>query len=148
LGFLDSYEGEETVDVGNGYWIKVKKCLTRAEYQKVQDLLGGGRQTVNISGSRLASLDVGASQVEMLVQSVTDWNLDDADGTKWPLEPEKAKRGNISRLPAPVFLTVYKVCDELNGPREGKEAAQFPDEDLGGAEDGDRGSAGADPVPE
>jgi hypothetical protein len=141
-GFLSEYEGTERVELGGGYWVEIKKCLSRTEYQKVQDLLGGGRQTVNMSGTRLMQMDVGASQEEMLFQSVTDWNLDDEAGVKWPLAPEKDKRANIRRLPASAFLTVFQACDELNGPRAGKEAAQFPEGAERGAEDGDDSPAG------
>jgi hypothetical protein len=137
LGFLDSYEGEETVDVGNGYWIKVKKCLSSAEYKKVQAFFGAGRQTVTVGSSMSAQINPSAGQDELLLQSITAWNLDDADGTVWPLEPEKEKRASIGRLPSSVFMQIYQVCDEFNGPRKDAEAAQFPDEAVGGDPDGD-----------
>lgn len=136
MGFLDSYEGTERIDLGEGWWIDVKKCLTSAEYQKVQAFFGAGKQTVNMNGKQFATIDPAAAQEELLFQSISDWNLTDAQDQPLPLSPEPARRASISRLPAPVFMQVYQRCDELNGPRSNEEAAQFPDGDLSGAEDG------------
>jgi hypothetical protein len=141
-GFLSEYEGTERVELGGGYWVDIKRCLSRAEYQRVQDLLGAGKQTINMSGTRLMQMDVGGSQEEMLFQSITDWNLDDENGVKWPLSPEKDKRANIRRMPASAFNDVFAACDELNGPRAGKEAAQFPEGPVDGAADGEEIPAG------
>lgn len=139
-GFLDAYEGVKRIELGNGYWIDVKLCLSSAEYRRVQAHLGAGRQTLSVSGSgdTTTQIDPASAQDEMLFQSIADWNLDD-DGKPWPLSPASERKASIARLPASVHMQVYQVCDELNGPRQGKEAAQFPDEPVGGGPDGDSG---------
>ena len=150
MGFLTAsgYEGTEEIDLGNGYWVKIKKCISQAEYQKVQDHLGGGKMSVNMDGNRFAQMDVGASQVELVVASVVDWNLDDDNGEKWPLAPPVALKASLARLPAPAFMKVFKACDELNGPRKGTDAVSFPDGPVGGDPDGDAGASGVPEVPD
>lgn len=153
-GFLDAagYGGTERIDVGGGYWIEVKRALSSAEYAPVEKHLGSGRMAVRVDGgSQTITVDPRGAQEEMLYQSVTAWNLDGdpwPDGTPWPLEPEKDKRKAIAALPVAVRIKVYQKCDELNGPREPEEAAQFPGEDVGGDPDGDGGTAAADSVPD
>lgn len=149
-GFLDAsgYEGTEEIDLGGGYWVKIKRCISQAEYQKVQDHLGGGKMNVNMNGNRFAQMDVGASQVELVAASITDWNLDDANGEKWPLTPLPALKASIARLPSPAFLKVYQACDELNGPRKGTDAVNFPDRPVGRDQDGDDGTADLPEVPD
>lgn len=149
-GFLavSGYEGTEEIDLGNGYWVKIKRCISQAEYQKVQDHLGGGKMSVNMDGARFAQMDVGASQVELVVASVVDWNLDDDNGGKWPLTPPVALKASLARLPAPAFMKIYQACDELNGPRKGTDAVSFPDGPVGRDQDGDDGAAGLPEVPD
>jgi hypothetical protein len=146
LGFLDTYEGTERIQLDDTYYVDVKKCLTQGEYKRVEAFYGAGKQTVTMNGKQFATIDPAAAQEELLVLSITDWNLTDAAGIVLPLAPDKDRRASIARLPKWAFIEVYQRCDELNGPR--KDAAQFPVPDLGGAEDGDGGAAGADPVPD
>lgn len=150
-GFLDAagYSGETEIPLAADYWVKVKNCLTSDEYARVQQLLGNGRAALRIDGGgpSVVNIDLPAAMREMVSCSVTAWNIDDPDGRVWPLETDKDKRVSVARLPYPVLQQVYERCNELNSPRKGKEAAQFPGEGLGGAEDGDGGPPGADPVP-
>lgn len=164
-GFLavSGYEGTERIDLGNGYWVDVKKCLSAAEKGRVDDLLGG-RQRVDVaSKSSYAELDYTASRAEMVVLSLDDWNLDDEKGKKWPLDagaaprkpgdvnpypPGCPRRQSVARLPGPVFDQIWERCDELNAPRAAAEAAQFPEQDERGDQDGDTRAADPDPVPD
>lgn len=133
-GFLSAYEGTQRIDLGRGYWIDVKKCLSSAEYAPVEFALGS-RQHVSANGNgkvQFSDIDQREAQIRMLIASIDDWNLDD-DGVKWPLADAKAKRASIERLPVAIRMQVYKVCDALNGPPEEDEQARFPD----GAERGD-----------
>lgn len=151
-GFLEDldYDGSHRIELGKGYWIDVKKCLTSAEYQKVQNFLGQGRQPVKVGGdgTQMITVDVYAAQCEMLNRSITAWNLTGPDGAEWPLEPEKERRASITRLPMAVVIKVYQECDKLNGPRKGADAVRFPDEPVGGDPDGDGGPADPAAVPE
>lgn len=149
-GFLSAYEGTERIDLGRGYWVEVKKCLSSAEYAPVEMALGSRqRPTANGSGTvTFGEINQREAQIRMLLASIEDWNLSDdgTDGPKWPLSPEKLKRESIERLPAGVRMLIYKKCDDLNGPPDPDEQARFPDPGELGDPDGDGGAPGADGV--
>ena len=161
MGFLAAagYDGAETIHLGSGYWVRVKKCLTEAEMSRVEALLGGGRQRVEITGeSRFGEVDLHGSRVELVVASIIDWNIDGPpvtkDGAQWPLEPGKGpwspgcqRRQSVAALPAPVFQAIWERCDELNAHRDSTEQAQFRDRSGGGDQDGGQRPANAPEVP-
>jgi hypothetical protein len=140
-GFLSAYEGTERIDLGRGYWVDVKKCLSSAEYAPVEMALGSRQRPVaNGKGQvTFGEINQREAQIRMLLASIEDWNLDD-DGVKWPLSPEKAKRESIERLPSGVRMQIYKKCDDLNGPPDEEEQARFPDAGELGDPDGDAGA--------
>lgn len=165
-GFLQAsgYDGTEKIPLGNGYWAEVKKCLSAEEMTFVENVMGAGRQKIDVSngGRQFAELDLRASWTEMVVQSLVAWNIDDPDGTPWSLDaggkfagrggenpypPNCPRRHSIARLPDPTFKAIWQKCDELNSPRSGREAADFPEPDERGDQDGDAGAAGPGPVP-
>jgi hypothetical protein len=150
-GFLSDYEGTEQIDLPGGYWVKVKKCLSSAEYAPVEAALGS-RQHVSTSskgGVQFTDIDTREAQIRMLLASIEEWNLDEKDGTTpWALSPDKAKRANIERLPAKIRMKIYQRCDELNGPEDPEEQARFPDEAVGSDPDGDAGTGGAPGLPD
>jgi hypothetical protein len=161
-GFLSNYEGVERIEFDGGYWIDVKKCLTHAELQWAQAKMGAGRQNVDMSGRQFMAIDMNSFQTELIVQSLADWNLDDSDETIWPLDAGKnpvrpgdnpyppgcPRRQSVARLPAPVASKVFEVCDRLNGSRDKREAATFPDPDLRSGQDGEAGAAGTGVLPD
>lgn len=147
------YDGTETIDLGVGYWIKVKKALTQAEKGRVDDLLGG-KQRVDVGGkTQFAEMDYTSSRTEMVVYSLDSWNLDDENGVELSLAgvtdskgkvaypPGCERRVSVASIVGPVFDQIYTVCDRLNGPRKGADAASFPDEAVGGDPDGDEPAA-------
>lgn len=146
-GFLSAYEGTERIELGRGYWVDVKRCLSSAEYTPVEMALGSRQRPVaNGKGQvTFGEINQHEAQVRMLLASIEDWNLDD-DGVKWPLSPEAAKRASIERLPSGVRMMVYKRCDDLNDPDEAEQARFRDDGELGDL-DGDGGASGADGVP-
>lgn len=151
MGFLSAYSGTRRIDLGGGYWVDVKECLSIVEKQRAEKALTSD-PTVDMNGRGTAKVDMPAFHNEMLVHSIVAWNLDEDDGTIWPLAPELVKRKSIARLPAPVFDTILKVVDELNGPQSPQERAQFPEPGVGGDPYGHAGPAqpvdvlGGDPV--
>jgi hypothetical protein len=159
-GFLDDlgYSGTTTIDLGKGYWVTVKNCLTEEEIGFVNDLLGG-KQRVDVGQQRqYAEMNVTASRTETLVMAIVDWNISDPDGTVWPLLPAERKPGqaypansvrrlSVARLPAAVSTLLYEKVDALNALRTGQEAAQFPGEPVGGDPDGGTGAGGPAEVP-
>ena len=165
-GFLQAsgYDGTEKIDLGEGYWAEVKKCLSAEEMAFVENTMGAGKQRIDVSngGRQFAELDIRSSWNEMVVQSLAGWNVDDPDGTVWPLgaggkfagrggenpyPPGCPRRLSVARLPDPVFKQIWAKCDELNSPRTGREAADFPDPDELGDQDGDTGATGPGAVP-
>lgn len=162
-GFLSHYDGTERIDLGDGYWVDVKKCLSHTELQFAQAMMGAGRQNVDLSGRQFATIDMNAFETELIVQSLVDWNIDDPDGTIWPLDaghdrrrpgdlnpyPQGCpRRQSVARLPAPVTAVIFARCNELNGPLSKTEQARFPDPDGGGDPGWDGGTPGTSVVPD
>ena len=145
MGFLSAYSGTRRIDVGNGYWVEVKECLSITEKQRAEKALTTD-PTVDMTGRGSAKLDMPAFHTEMLVHSIINWNLDEDDGTVWPLTPEPVKRKSIARLPAPVFDLIFEAVNDLNGPKPARERAQFPEPGQRSDPDGDGGAAVAGDV--
>lgn len=138
-GFLSAYSGTRRIDISGGYWIEVKDCLTVVEKHRSEKALTGNPTIDATSGRGTAQMDLTGFETELVTASIVGWNLDEEDGTPWALAPDRVKRANIARLPSPVFDTIFKVVNELNGPQPAKESAQFPDESGGGDPVGDGG---------
>lgn len=138
MGFLSAYSGTRKIDLGDGYWVEIKECLSIVEKQRADKALSSG-PVFDQSGRGSAQMDLPAYQNEMLCHSIVAWNLDEDDRTIWPLTPEPVKRKNIARLPGPVFDQIVAVVDELNGPKPAKERAQFPEPSLGSDPNGHSG---------
>jgi hypothetical protein len=167
-GFLEEsgYDGEDEIDLGRGYWARVKRCLSAEEMAYVQEAMGAGKQKVDVSngGRQFAELNISASWHEMVVQSLISWNITESDGhTIWPLDaggkfagrdsqnpypPNCPRRQSVRRLPDPTFKQIWERCDQLNSPKRGAEAASFPESDERGDQDGDGGTAGPAAVPD
>jgi hypothetical protein len=161
-GFLAAYEGTEHIDLGDGWWVKVKKCLSSTELGWAQSAMGADRQRVEGNGNQYADLNVQQFQRELIVQSLDSWNLTDAADAPLPLDagpvpvrhgqnpypPGCPRRVSVGRLPSPVFAKVYEVCNAANGTRDAGEAARFPDPAVGGDTDGDAGAGSTDGLPD
>jgi hypothetical protein len=162
-GFLDDlgYSGTTTIDLGKDYWVTVKNCLTEEEIGFVNDLLGG-KQRVDVGRQQqYAEMNVTASRKETLVNAIVDWNITGEpfeEGEKWPLLPAERKPGlpypanslrrlAVAALPAAVSTLIYEKVDALNALRTGREAAQFPDQPVGGDPDGSEGPGDPSEVP-
>lgn len=153
-GFLSAYEGTEHIDLGNGYWADVKKFLSSKEYAPVEAALGGKQRMDVGSGQKYVELDSRKGRTELVVASLVAWNLDDADGTIWPLSPDKPpyspgceRRQSVDRLPDVVFNRIWQVCDTANDP-ESADPARFPGPAELGDPDGDTGAGGPAAVPD
>lgn len=140
MGFLSAYSGTRRIDLDGHYYVVVKECLSMMEKQRADKALGS-TQTIDMSGRHAATIDTSAYTLEMVAASIVEWNLDEEDGTIWPLSPEPVKRRSIERLPAPVFERIYQEIDALNGPRSKDEQVRFPAGELRGDPDGDGGPA-------
>lgn len=140
MGFLSHYTGVQRIELDHDYWVDVKQCLSVVEKQRAETALASN-PVMDMNGRGSAKLDITAFSNEMVCASVVGWNIDEDDGTVWALAPDRTKRANIARLPAPVFDTIWKTVNELNGPQSKDEKVRFHDDGVGRDQDGDGGSA-------
>jgi hypothetical protein len=140
LGFLSAYEGTQRIDLGDGYWVDVKKCISIVEKQRAEQTLVANPTISPTTGHGSAKLDTTGFADVLMEASIVAWNLDDDDGTVWPLSPAQKKRDSIHRLPAPVYDQIYQVVDELNGPGSQADRQRFPGAGVGGDLDGSAGA--------
>lgn len=141
MAFDDEYDEVQRIDLGRGYWVDVRKCVSRGDGERAERLLA--QTTVTPDEQRpgrvhtMVTPDTAAYRTEMVYASIVDWNLDERDGSKRALEPEAVKRANIARLPGPVFDQIWACIDELNkAGRSPQEQATFPEPAVNGDPDG------------
>lgn len=138
-GFLSAYSGTRRITIEHptgDYWVELKEHLSQAAKEKGDRAL----QTYTPSGNGKPQLspDVVEFRQQLVLASIADWNLDDDNGTVWPVNMQ-----NVKRLPASVFDDLWTVIDETNAPLSTAEQRQFPAGGVGGDPDGDGGA----PVP-
>lgn len=114
MSFLSAYNGVVRVSVsrdGNKeYWVDLKKYLTQ-----------GGQETAEAAMSRVEVVndspvvrpDVAKYRKLMVLAAIDDWNLDDDNGTTWPINLQ-----NIARLPLPVFNKLWQQVQTNNSEAE------------------------------
>lgn len=148
-GFLSLYSGTERVDLGDGWWVDLKRSLTHDEWTRVQAKLGAGRGTANLStGEQVSNVDYTAYLTEMVTLSIADWNLTDETERVMRLAPEAELRRNVARLPAEVTTTLFNKCNTLNGPRDKPEAARFPEPPGDSGQERETGAPGTGVLPD
>lgn len=146
-GFLadTGYDGTETIDLGAGYWVKVKTCLDRGELAEAEGALMSAN--IDMQGNGHVRPDYRAYRNLMVTHSIVEWNLTDPDGATWPLAPNPAKAASVDRLPGPAFAAIWAVVDKLNAAPTAGEQARFPGRDIGSGPAGKAGAAGPGAVP-
>ena len=158
MGFLKTRS--QTVDLGDGYWAVVRE-LTASEFGDVEKTIMGANVVGQGDKARLhMAPDLTEFRRRLVVTSLVEWNLTDANDEPLPLPPippeatgqeratpVKARRQSVDLLPMWAFEEIRKAADKLNGSRDPAEVASFPEPDVGGAEDGGSGAAGAGAVP-
>lgn len=157
MGFLQ--QETDTVDLGAGYWATVR-ALTAGEYGDVEKVLAGTK--VSGKGDVDITPDLAEFRRRLVTASLVEWNLTDEQDVLLPLPPVppeterpqvratavRARRTSVDRLPMWAFEQIRTAADKLNGSRDKREVAQFPDGDLGGDTDAEAGAAGAAEVPD
>lgn len=162
MGFASKYEGVDRVDVGDGYWVDIKKALTWAESEAAEKAGFGFAVAPNLDDPKKTrtnvSIDPEAKMFEMVLASVVDWNLDNDDGSKWPLDYDRAleaagkakaagqgnawkspRRRSLERLPKPVADLLQAEVGKRNQAMDEAKAQSFrPGGGLGdpGQQDG------------
>jgi hypothetical protein len=134
MGFLTAYEGVNrvVVDAERGYWVDLAKHVSQGSKEAAERALS---KVVMTGGEAVPTPDVARYRQLMLLASIKAWNLDDDNGTVWPLDLK-----HVQQLPGSIFDDLWKAVDGQNKVRTPEEDRQFPVEDLGGGTDGDAGA--------
>jgi hypothetical protein len=134
MAFLDDYCDTRRVPVGapdRGYWVELRTTLLQGDKAAAERALISGR--IRPGDGAEMNMDHVAYREKMLLASIVAWNLDDPDGTVWPVTLE-----SVRRLPSLEFDRLAKLVDEMNAPPSKEETRQFPDERSGGDPHGER----------
>lgn len=134
MAFLDTYSDTRRVpvgDLGRGYWVELREVLSQGGKQTAERALLSGRIRPG-EGAEMSMDHVGYREL-MLLASIVAWNLDDPDGTIWPVTLE-----SVQRLPGPEFERLAKLVDDMNAPPTTEERRQFPDASVSSDPDGER----------
>lgn len=142
MGFMSAYDGTFTVQIPHpdkAYWVVLKKHLSHGGTERSTAAL---QALSMVDGKPVPAPDVFRSQSERVLASVVEWNLDDDNGTVWPVNMQ-----SVRRLPDAVFTQLHDAIEASNAPRPAAEQARFPGEGVSGDPDGDARPAIADDVP-
>lgn len=134
MGFLSVYEGSRKVviDEARGYWVDLHDYVSQGAKEEAERCLS---KVVMIKGVATPTPDVARYRQQMLLASIKAWNLDDDNGTVWPVDLK-----HVQMLPVGVFDQLWDVVDGQNQDLSPEEQRQFPVEDVSGDPDGDSGS--------
>lgn len=129
MGFLSQYNGTEEVDLGDGYWVQVRKYLTAAQSAEAEHKLIQSKMTMDPSekdakASMETSMDTAAFSLEQAAQAVVKWNLTDEDNMTLPFDTVENRRLSIARLPAFVIQKIIKAVDQ-GGEKTPEDKATF-----------------------
>lgn len=130
MGFLSQYNGTEEVDLGDGYWVQVKKYLTAAQSAEAEHKLIQSRMSVDPSDKEAkalmeTSMDTAAFGLEQAAQAVVKWNLTDEDNMTLPFSTVEERRLSIARLPAFVIQKIIGAVDQTGGEKKPEDKATF-----------------------
>jgi|SRR5579859_36273 len=136
MGFLSAYTGTTVIylDDEQVYWVEVKKYLSQGEKESAEAALSTGKLVQDGSGGSKFEVEPNVARYRQLMvkESIQSWNLDDDNGTIWPVTLQ-----NVRRLPAEVFDKIYKYIDSEDKTLDTPEARrQFRDDSVGSDQDG------------
>lgn len=142
MGFLSAYDGTHRITIPHpdkDYWVVLRKHLPHGATERSTAAL----QTMSIVGGKpCPAPDVYKSHSELVHASIVEWNLDDDNGTVWPLNMQ-----SVRRLPEAVFDLLHDAVLESNKTRSVEEQRRFPGEGVVGDPVGDSGPAEPVDVP-
>lgn len=136
MGFLSAYTGTTVIylDDEQVYWVEVKKYLSQGEKESAESALSTGRLVQDATGASKFEVEPNVARYRQLMvkESIQTWNLDDDNGTVWPITLQ-----NVRRLPAEVFDKIYKYIESEDKTLDTPEARrQFRDEGFRSDQDG------------
>ena len=148
-GFMARYEGTTRIDLGDGYWVDVKKVLTYAESEAAEKAglsfhTNDPTQSPDGAVHTKVAIEPQARLFEQVLSSIVGWNLDEPDGTIWSTaynrELEKGQiekfgkvgerwkmplRKNLERLPKPEYDLIAAIVGKANSEPTKEEVATF-----------------------
>lgn len=122
MGFLSAYEGTRRITVGEperGYWIELREVLSQGAKEKAERALS---RKISLDGNVESQLDTVSYRQEMVLASIVNWNLDDDNGTVWPINMQ-----SVRRLPGSVYEELWSLVNKLNSADDTEERRRFPD---------------------
>jgi hypothetical protein len=137
MGFLSKYTGTKRIDLGDGFYVEVRKFLSAEQQGLVEQALtqpkiqvvGDGKG--KLKQEMVAAMDYAAMRIETIAQALVSWNLTDEDDSPLAFEPEAALRASLRKLPGSV---IRKVAEEIGTePEDEEERATFPSAGQEGA---------------
>lgn len=134
MGFLSAYDGTQRIPIPHpdkDYWVDLKKHLSLGATEKAASHL---QRITMVDGKACPAPDVVKSQQERVLAAIVGWNLDDDNGTVWPVNAQ-----SLRRLPDTVFDQLLAAVEASNAPATSEERRRFPDAGVGGDPNGDGG---------
>jgi hypothetical protein len=132
-GFLSAYSDtyRHTLDEDGRYWVELKKVLSQGDKEHAERALTNGRMDPG-QGVQI-DMDTATYRLEMVLASIIAWNLDEEDGTIWPVT-----LGNVKRLPGIEFDRIFDLINKFNEPVKAAERRDFRPEGERSNSDGDK----------
>jgi hypothetical protein len=135
MGFMSAYDGTHRVTIPHPdteYWVEIRDHLSHGATERSTAAL---QALTMVDGKPCPVPDVYKSRAETVLASIVTWNLDDDNGTVWPVNMQ-----SLRRLPDSVFSLLHDAVEESNKPRPAAEQARFHGEGVVGDPDGDAGA--------
>jgi hypothetical protein len=129
MGFLSQYSVTETLDLGDGFYVEVRKYLSSAQRAAAEKKLISAHMVVSqgdeTGGNLVSDVDAAEFRLEMAAQAVTMWNLTDESDVVLPVTPIEALRLSIGRLPT---FVVDKIVNSIDDSGKAPDAAAKSEE--------------------
>jgi hypothetical protein len=142
MGFLSVYSGVKriVVDSERDYWVDILEHVSQGGREAAERSLSA---MTFVDGKTVPNPDVAKFRQLSVLAAVSAWNLDDEDGTIWPLTLR-----SIQNLPGVIFDQLWEAVDSMNSPRSSEESQQFRDGDVSSDPHGDGRTPVVEHVPD
>lgn len=115
MGFLSKFSATQKIDLGDGFFVEVRKYLSSAQRAAAEKMLISAHMVMDDKqqggGNLVSDVDAAAFRLELCAQAVTMWNLTDEHEEPLPTTPIEDLRRSIGRLPTYVVDEITKVVD-------------------------------------
>ncbi len=129
VGFLARYNEQVTLDLGDGYWLKFRRHLSREDFAAANDKLfspivrivaAEDGSTDDAHSETSGALNTSAQQDEYVARALLDWNLTDENNQPIPLGTVRPGTGpDAARYAAVRLLPEVDVFDKVLAGIEG-----------------------------